>query len=93
MFLVSWRSLGTARTEMTGMAGVSSFRRASQITPVCVSHLAPADETEMIKHRITKHFHQTWIRERLHREERKEAVSVYLPCKVRTHMRPLWLVD
>lgn len=64
MFLISWRSLGTARTEMTGMAGVSSFRRASQITPVCVSHLAPAEGggAKVIKN----HCPPTWMKERLH---------------------------
>lgn len=61
---------------MTGMAGVSSFKRASQITPVCVSHLAPADETVIVKHRFTKHFYQTWLRGRLHREERKHLPSM-----------------
>lgn len=57
MFLVSWRSLGTARTEMTGMAGVSSFRRASLITPAWVSHLAPTErqrDIEQTDQRLSK---------------------------------------
>lgn len=32
-----------ALMKMTGMAGVSSFSRASAMTPVCVSQRAPAE--------------------------------------------------
>lgn len=74
MFLVSWRSLGTARTEMTGMAGVSSFRRASQITPVCVSHLAPAEGGQKV---IKKKSFSSNKDERLHSGHGKQRPSTF----------------
>lgn len=46
MLRVSCRSFGTARTAITGMLGVSSFRRASVIVPFWISQRAPGNPIE-----------------------------------------------